>query len=614
MELINSNDQFQLQPRMKYFGGAAFTRFLMHLLRMKKVNRLYTELASEDGINFVDKLIEALDLKYEFDENQLKKIPLNGPFITVSNHPFGGLDGILLIKILSQIRPDIKILSNDFFQKIEPIQNFAIGVIPNKKGNSNESALKIAAHHLQNKGVLCIFPAGEVSSFDQYYNIVDKEWQYPISKLIKKSNVPVVPIYFSGSNSRMFHLLGMINPKLKMAKLPSELFSKKKKEISIRIGSPIRSKDISQFADIHQLGRFLRAKTYCMGASKNIEVKKLFKRNPLKRATQIEDVIIPVDKILLQNELEMLTVEDTLFSVKNYTIYCASSKNIPNILKEIGRLRELTFRLVGEGTNHSIDLDEYDLYYNQLFIWDNDEKCIVGAYRLGLGNEILQQYGSHGFYIKSLFRMKPKMNQVLTQSIELGRSFVAPEYQRKPLPLFLLWKGLLYFILKNQEYRYLLGPVSISNNYSKVSKDSIIKFITSNYFNNEIARYIRPKTAYKFISENENINLLLDNAGDDLNKFDRIIGDIDKVNNGIPVLLKKYLSLNAKILAFNVDPDFNNCLDGLILLDIYNVPQQVIESLSKEVNDGSILERFYSSRELNKSETDKTKTKTNHLA
>lgn len=602
MELLNSSELFPSQPRMKYFGGAAFARFMMHLLKMKKVNRLYTELAKESGIDFIDKLIETLELKFTFDEQQLQRIPETGPFIIVANHPFGGLDGILMIKIIRTVRPDLKILANDFLQKIKPLNEFFIGIEGDDKDEAHDSAYALSAAHLEAGGALGIFPAGEVSGYDQYYNVMDKSWQYPVIKLIKNTLVPVVPLYFSGSNSRLFNLLGMINPRLKMAKLPSEFFSRKKKEISISIGHPIRKIEIAQFSDIHQLGRFLRAKTYCLGASRHLEVRKFFKTKPIKKKTKVEALAVAIERDLLLQELEKIKADYTLFSIRNYTVYCAPTRMIPNFLNEIGRLREITFREVGEGTNHATDIDEYDLYYHQLFIWDNEESCVVGAYRLGLGNEIIQQYGIHGFYIKSLFRIKPAMKEVLSQSIELGRSFVIKAYQRRPLPLFLLWKGILYFLLKNPEYRYLTGPVSISNNYSDVSKDSIIRFITANYFNHQLARYIRPRKAYQFISEDENINLLLENAGSDLNKFDRIIGDIDKVNNGIPVLLKKYLSLNASILAFNVDPNFNNCLDGLIILDIYDVPQNTIESLSKEVNDGSILERFYSSRELNRKE------------
>ncbi|MDA3816542.1 MAG: lysophospholipid acyltransferase family protein [Prolixibacteraceae bacterium] len=602
MEPFSPVDFFQVKPRMRYFGGEAFARFIMHLMRLRKVNKLYTELSKEEGIGFIDKLITTLDINYDFDESQLKKIPEKGPFIIVSNHPYGGLDGILLIKIITKIRPDFKILANSFLQKIEPLQQFFLTANPFEEETNNMAGTDKTLTHLQNGYAVGIFPAGEVSGYDQFYNVVDKEWQSSVIRLIKKADVPVIPIYFSGTNSRIFHILGKINPRLKMAKLPSELFHKKRKEISIRIGSLIRKSEINEFSDIYQLGRFLRAKTYILGAYEDIEIHKFFKKRPFGKKENQEEIIAPTSKETLVNEIGKIEANYKLFTIKNYTVYCAPSKLIPKTLNEIGRLREITFRAVGEGTNRAIDIDEYDLYYNHMFIWDDDEKCIVGAYRLGTGHDILQLYGIHGFYISSLFRIKSAMKPVLDQSIELGRSFVIPEYQRKPLPLFMLWKGILYFLLKNPEYRYLIGPVSISNNYSPVSKDSIIRFITENYFNNELAKYIKPLKGYRFISENEDINLLLENAGNDLNKFDKIIGDIDRVNNGIPVLLKKYLSLNAKILAFNVDPNFNNCLDGLIILDIYDVPQKTIESLSKEVNDGSILERFYSSRELNKPE------------
>lgn len=600
MEQFNAGDFFHLKPGMRYFGGEAFTRFMMHLMRLRKVNKLYTELSKEHGLDFIDKLIESLELKYSFDEAQLAKIPATGSFIVVSNHPYGGLDGILLIKIITQVRPDFKILANPFLQKIEPLQPFLLTSHSFQNEPNETDEHETARTHLDAGCALGIFPAGEASGYDHYYNVSDKEWQPSLIRLIQKAEVPVVPVYFSGSNSRIFHLLGMINPKLKMAKLPSEFFHKKRKEVSIRIGSLIRKKEIEAFTDIHQMGRYLRARTYVLGAYKNLEVRKFFKIKPFKRKETIEDIVEQTSKELLLQELESLQESHKLFSVKNYSVYCAPSKIIPHFLNEIGRLREITFREVGEGTNRAIDIDEYDLYYYQMFIWDDDENSIVGAYRMGPGHDILEQFGLHGFYISSLFRIKSAMKPVLDQSLELGRSFVVPEYQRKPLPLFLLWKGILYFLLKNPQYRYLLGPVSISNNYSTVSKDSIIRFITDNYFNGTIGKHIKPLKSYRFVSENDDINLLLENAGNDLNKFDRIIGDIDKVNSGIPVLLKKYLSLNAKILAFNVDPNFNNCLDGLIILDIYDVPQNVIESLSKEVNDGSILERFYSSRELNK--------------
>jgi putative hemolysin len=308
-------------------------------------------------------------------------------------------------------------------------------------------------------------------------------------------------------------------------------------------------------------------------------------------------VINPVHNELIQNEISQIRHDYLLFRLKEYSVFCAPSSKIPNILNEIGRLREITFREVGEGSNMSIDVDEFDLYYHQMFIWDEVAHCIVGAYRIGIGHEIMSNYGKRGFYLHTLFRLDDSMGDMLRQSLELGRSFVVKEYQRKPMPLFLLWKGILYFMLKFPENRFLMGPVSISNNYSKISKELIIKFIMANHFDWRLAQKIKPRNSYKFRTVNPDLKVLMETMERDINRLDKIIGDVDASNSGLPVLIKKYIKLNAKIAGFNVDPKFNNCLDGLIVLDIYDVPRQTIESLTKEVNDGSILERFYTSRE-----------------
>ena len=328
----------------------------------------------------------------------------------------------------------------------------------------------------------------------------------------------------------------------------------------------------------------------------SLEVKKFFNYT-LKPRSKPEKIIEPVAGEKIVSEIHRIRDDYSLFQLKNYTAFCAPSKTIPSILNEIGRLREITFRAVGEGTNRRTDIDEFDLYYYQMFIWDEENECIVGAYRIGKGDDILSQYGKRGFYIHSLFRISEEFKPVLHESLELGRSFVIQEYQRKPLPLFLLWKGILYFLLKNPEYRYLIGPASISNNYSKISKDLIIRFIMLNHFNREMARFVKPRKKYKITGDHTDINILMKNINHDINRLDKTIGDMDEMNTGLPVLLKKYIKLNAKIIAFNVDPKFNNSLDGLIMLDVYDVPQNTIAALSKEANDGTILERFYSSRE-----------------
>lgn len=598
MELVKPRDLINANPAINYFGGEFFARFLMYLLRFQKLNKLYSKLHTKQGLEFVDEVINTLELKIEYDQNELKRIPAKGPVLVVANHPLGGLDGLLLLKMVSQIRSDVKILASQILKKVDPVSNYFIEINPFDNHltgtESSFTGLKESVAHLKNGGVLCIFPAGETSTYDAYNVVADKIWRYPVVKFIKKMDAPVVPVLFQSNNSRLFKIISKIHPALKNARLPSELFRKKYKNIKVRIGNPIKQADQEKFCDIYQFGRYLRAKTY--GMATPVEVRKFFNYS-LKPATKPEDIIEPVSKDEIVREINAVRDDYMLFKLKEYNVFCVPTTLIPNILTEIGRLREITFRDVGEGSNLSLDIDEFDLYYHQMFIWDENDEKIVGAYRIGIGHEIMQQYGKRGFYLNSLFRLDDGMDETLKQALELGRSFVVKEYQRKPMPLFLLWKGILYFMLKNPENRYLLGPVSISNNYSKMSKELIIKFIMANHFDWRLAQKIRPRNSYKFKTENPDLKVLMETMERDINKLDKTIGDVDALNSGLPVLLKKYIKLNARIAGFNVDPKFNNCLDGLIILDIYDVPKSIIESLSKEVNDGSLLERFYSNRE-----------------
>ena len=366
------------------------------------------------------------------------------------------------------------------------------------------------------------------------------------------------------------------------------MLNKKNKVIKIRIGMPISVEEQKAHSDIERFGRFLRLKTYALGST--IDIKKYFSYS-LKPAAKIEDVIPPTPQETIDCEVNKLMENYLLFKSKNFSVICAPSVEMPSIMTELGRLREITFREVGEGTNRSIDIDEFDLYYWQLFIWDEDEKKIVGAYRAGKGTEIINRYGIKGFYINSLFNIDKKFTPYLKESIELGRSFIVKEYQRKPLPLFLLWKGILYFLIKNPEYRYLIGPVSISNRFSSYSKELIISFMKSNYYDHDLAKNIKPKNMFRIKLSKENYDLIFNNSND-LSRLDNIIKDIEPEDYRMPVLLKKYVKLNGKIICFNVDPKFNDALDGLLILDLFQVPIDTITSLSKEINDKSLLERF----------------------
>lgn len=595
MNLIESND-IKAAGKLDRFGGklggSLVAKLVMHIMRLNKINKLYSDVYDENSEAFLEQLIEALGVTIEVNKEDLEKIPASGAFITISNHPFGGLDGIILIKLLSKIRPDYKVMANFLLKKIEPIKDYFLGVNPfeSRRDISSAGGLKEALRHLAEGKPLGLFPAGEVSAYQADSNSVeDKEWSVSVLKLIRKANVPVIPIYFKGSNSLLFQLLGFIHPMLRTVKLPSELLNKKNRIIKLRIGSPITTETQDSFTDIRQYGKFLRAKTYLLGSS--LEVKKFFLKSQ-KAGKNVEPIAQEMPVEVLQKEIANIKDDYLLFSMKNYTVYCAPTIKIPNILNEIGRLREVTFRAVGEGTNRSIDLDEFDLYYYHLFIWDDDNQRIVGAYRVGKGKDIIDRYGVKGFYINTLFKIRKEMMPILYESIELGRSFVVEEYQRKPFPLFMLWKGILYFLIKNPEYRYLIGPVTISGKYTDVSKELIMKFIRKNHWEGELAHCIIPRCKYSVETNDPDVDVMVEASGDDISALDKLIGDIEPSSDKLPILLKKYISLNGRIIGFNIDPKFNMCLDGLLILDLFDVPMSTIESLSKEINDATILSRF----------------------
>lgn len=536
---------------------------------------------------YIERIINDIGLIIKVKDEELAKIPQSGAFVTISNHPFGGIDGIIMLHLLSQIRPDYKIVATPTLWKVYPLSNYFIRFDVSRRRTEIKpslSGMRQIVNHTGNGHPLGFFPAGEVAAYDPDTKTVsDRRWKETYLKLIQSLDLPIVPIYFQGKNSNLFHIVSSIHPLLGTA---GEFFGKKK-EMRVRIGSPIMPKEVSDIEDLDKYGRYLRAKTHALGS--DIEVRKFF-RTALRREKEPEKVIDAVDKELMLKEIRRIK-EYELFTSEKYTVYCAPTLEIPNIHREIGRVRELTFRDVGEGTNRSIDIDEFDLYYYQLFIWDTENNQIVGAYRVGKGKEILSQFGVKGFYIQSLFKIHNDFSSILEESLELGRSFITKDYQRKPMSLFLLWKGILYFLLKHPEYRYLIGPVSISNEFSKFSKDLIIKFLKQNHFNQELARLITPRKRFKVHSKYDT-DIVLENARNDISKLDRFISDIEPTNYRMPVLLKKYLKQNAKIIGFNIDPKFNNALDGLIILDLYEVPFNMIESLSKEVNDDSILDRF----------------------
>lgn len=562
---------------------------LMKVLQISTLNKIYNRNKHLKELPFLNAILDEFQIKFEIPEEDLKRLPKDGAYITVSNHPLGGIDGILLLKLMLEREPNFKIIANFLLHRIEPMKPYIMPVNPfenHKDAKSSVIGIKETLRHLRDGKPLGMFPAGEVSTYKDDKLLVDKPWEEGAIKVIRKAQVPVVPIYFHAKNSRLFYFLSKISDTFRTAKLPSELLTQKDRIIKVRIGKPISVAEQNEHETIESYSEFLRKKTYMLANSFEKEKNLLTAAQNLKLPKTVKppkDIVTSASQENIISEVENQRKLDTrLLQSKNYEVFFAQAKDIPNILHEIGRLREITFREIGEGTNESIDIDKFDQYYHQMFLWDNDAQVIAGAYRMGLGSEIFAKYGIDGFYLQDLFRFEPELYEMMSKSIEMGRAFIRKEYQQKPMPLFLLWKGIVHTTLRHPEHNFLIGGVSISNQFSNFSKSLMIEFMKSNYYDPYIAQYIHPKKEYKVKLKDADKDFIFNETEADLIKFDKIIDEIEPGNLRLPVLIKKYIKQNARVVAFNVDPLFNNAIDGLMYIRIADLPESTVKPVMEE--------------------------------
>lgn len=583
---VITTEEFAKATKLDKLKMPGLAALLMELMKINQVNDLFAQAQPKVGPEFVDAILKGCGIDIEFDERELKNLPADGAFIAIANHPYGGIEGMVLLKILCMARPDAKLMANFLLKKIPNLSDYFVAVNPfeNVEHSSSISGLKNTLELLANGTPIGIFPAGEVSTFKlDKKEVTDRMWHPVVGKIIAKAKVPVVPIYFHGNNGLLFNLLSLIHPALRTAKLPSELFNKHGHTIKLRIGKPINVLDIPEYNNSAKLLNYLRARTYALGTGLE-EEKKIFNPRNLFKIKKLPEEIVPeTTTALLEKDIDSLREDYLIWVEKNYEVFITPTSLIPNVIREIGRLREITFREIGEGTNKPSDLDEYDIYYHHLFIWDKEAKMIVGAYRLGLGDEIFYSIGKKGFYVSELFKIKSQFTPVLKKSIELGRSWIRKEYQLKPLPLFLLWKGILKYLIDNPRYRYLIGPVSISNSFSNFSKSLIVDYINRNHFDHEMAQYVKPRKKFKVDFASIDTDLLLAAGEDSFKGLDNLISEVETRSMKVPVLLRQYIALNAKIICFNIDPKFADCLDGFLVLDLEKIPQEMLEKLGKNM-------------------------------
>lgn len=564
------------------------------LLCIQQINAIYQEsILNRSPAEFFEKTLEALQISHAVSDEDLHKIPASGPLVAVANHPFGGLEGLVLGKLLLSRRSDVKILGNYLLQHIPELQDRIIPVDPFGRRSStlaNARAYIRAIHWLNAGGALVTFPAGEVSHWSlSRTRISDPPWSPHIAALIRKTGAKALPIYFPGRNSLLFNFLGVFHPRFRTLMLPHELMRKSDSTLQLHIGKALTFDKLSRYAGDAEMIAYLRFSTYFLRhrAARRTAVFPVSKiLRPKKMRT--EAIIPAVPRECLAAEVTALPSECLLAAQKEMAVYVAGASRIPLCLREIGRLREMSFRDVGEGSGKSQDTDRFDLHYDHLFLWNRQTHEIAGAYRIGRVDRILDRCGPQGLYTNTLFRFKSIFLSHMRNALELGRSFIRTEYQRKHNCLALLWRGIGEFISRRPRYRVLFGPVSISQRYHTVSKNLMVEFLRKAHADTDFAGLVKPRRPYK---PRPGRGVRPDKSffyPESIEDVSMLISEIESDGKGIPTLIKHYLKLDAGFICFNVDKRFSNVVDGLVVVDLSGTEPRMLKRFMTE----SGFERF----------------------
>ena len=541
-------------------------------LGLHGLNAVYESIPEHlDPQSFARCTLDRVNVDVRIDNASLDNLPSTGACIVVANHPHGMLDGLAVVDVLMRRRPDVRVMANHVLEGFTQLKPVFIGVDPiggRDAARINFVAVRSALTWLKRGGLLMIFPGGEVSSLDLGARaITDPPWDSGIGWLVEKSGAPVVPAFISGRNSLFFQVAGLIHPRVRTALLVREMLNHSGAVIDIRCGRVIEVDTLKLLGGRTTVAPYLQTTTQLIKARNANKKPWRFDRFP-GPTTRVEPILAPIDATLLSGEVKALPLEQRLIHNGKLDVWYADADQIPWLLQEIGRLRELTFRQVGEGTGKSADLDLFDSYYLHLFVWDRDANAVIGGYRLGQADRILPRYGTKGLYVSSLFRLDPLLTEELGAALELGRSFVRPEHQRNYSSLMLLWKGIGAYIARHPRYRILFGPVSISNDYHPVSQQIIVRFLQRNSMESLRASRVKPRRPFR--SKHDEAQLTDLNVSD-LRIISSLLSTVEDDVVGIPVLLRQYLKMNGRILGFNVDPHFNNAIDCLLWADLAGI-------------------------------------------
>jgi putative hemolysin len=545
--------------------------FLSWAVALETYRELYAQALKAPGEAFPARALRALDITVDVARTDLLSVPMSGPLVVAANHPHGMLDGLLLADVVQRKRLDVRILTNHVLAQLPELEDLCFFVDPfNRRDAASRSraGLRAAMRWLMDGHALIVFPSGGVAAEDQpgVTTPVDGAWHDTFSRLAGRVNAPVVPAFIEGRNSAWFYRAGCLHPLLRTLLLPRELLRKRGSIVRVRLAPPVfLPRDVASHS-----GRAATA---------------LVRRTVERLASRTHT---------LEAEVAALGAEERLVANGPFEVFCARADQIPTVLGEIGRLREVTFRAVGEGTGRAIDLDRFDGHYLHLFVWHRERREVIGAYRLGLTDEIAASKGISGLYTSTLFRYDTTLLNRLPPAIELGRSFVREEYQRSSNALLLLWKGIAAFVSRSKRYRVLFGPVSISSRYGDMSQHLLRAFLTHNFYQRELGALVdaRHPPASGPLPAGIDPKVISSVQG-----VDTLLSCLESDGKGIPVLLRQYLRLNAKLLGFNVDPAFGNALDALMMVDLADVDRAILTRYFGKVEARALLAVYDSHRQ-----------------
>jgi len=558
------------------FFPAALPRAIVRsadaLTGLATLQRLYEAARPEPWRPFPEQALAALDIAADAGAD-LDRIPAAGPVLVVANHPHGALDGLALATVLGRVRADVKLLGNRLLTRIPELGDHVVPIDSFTQGGvHNAGGVRAALDWLRGGHVLVVFPAGEVSHVRAADGrIVDGPWKDGAVRLAARADAPVLPLFVHGRNSEWFVRAGRISPWLRSALLGRELLRQRGSVVRVAVGRPVSARRLAAVGEAGAQSAYLRLRTYGLAADTLPRGALLRGAVRPSRPEPVEDAV-PVEA--LAREIADLPPHSALLTSAPWRVFHVTAAEAPLALREIGQLRERTFRAAGEGTGKSRDLDDFDRHYRHLFVWHEERRQIAGAYRLAATDEVLPRQGLHGLYTRTLFRYPATLLRDLGPALELGRSFVRAEFQRDYQPLLLLWRGIGALVAASPRYRTLFGPVSISAEYGPTTRQLLARVLLASR-GSLLQSFVVPRRPLPEPADGTDV-LVHSRVAATLHDVDALVRELESDQRGLPVLLRHYLKLNAKLLGFSVDPAFGGVLDGLVVVDLLDVDRALL--------------------------------------